>query len=417
MAILADKRGPEPSLQVGLSVEEPQVGARVFRSVAELAEIRDIWTAWQSHPDLDPDFYQMILRTWPHVLRPHVVVLYRDNRPEAMLIGRVEETRLDFRVGYLTLARAKARIMVFPYRGLLGDQSAGSIELLLDSVIRSLRQGEADVAVLSWLDADTLSYQLARRFPGFLIRDYFPSPQPHWAMELSDVVDSDVVDKVYEGLSRDHRWELRRKAKKFNADFPGQLRIEQISQVSQLESLMDDAEEIAEKTYQRGLGVGFARTPAMRERLHLEAEKGWLRAFLLYVADRPCAFWIGRLYRGTFLSDYLSFDPSYGKYSPGTYVLVKAIEHLCGNGAKEIDFGFGEGRYKERFGNRRTLEASVHVYAPTGKGVTLNLLRTATLLVDRTARMILKRTNLLSRLKKSWRSRVAQSESQPGNRE
>jgi hypothetical protein len=45
---------------------------------------------------------------------------------------------------------------------------------------------------------------------------------------------------------------------------------------------MEHAESIAEKSYQRGLGVGFANTPEVRKRLELESQKKWLRASILY---------------------------------------------------------------------------------------------------------------------------------------
>jgi CelD/BcsL family acetyltransferase involved in cellulose biosynthesis len=92
-----------------------------------------------------------------------------------------------------------------------------------------------------------------------------------------------------------------------------------------LDHLFHDVEEIARKTYQRGLGVGFADTTRMRQRLELAARKGWLRAYLLYLGERPCAFWIGMLYGDTFVSDYTGYDPDLRQFSPGIGLVMRMI--------------------------------------------------------------------------------------------
>ena len=93
--------------------------------------------------------------------------------------------------------------------------------------------------------------------------------------------------------------------------------------------MSDIADQITGKSYQRGLGVGFVNDPQARERLRLKATKGWLRAYVLYLADCPCAFWMGDINRGIFGSDYLAFDPAFAKYSPGMYLILQVIEGFC----------------------------------------------------------------------------------------
>jgi CelD/BcsL family acetyltransferase involved in cellulose biosynthesis len=175
-----------------------------------------------------------------------------------------------------------------------------------------------------------------------------------------------------------------------------------------LDRVIAEAEVIAKKTYQRGLGVGFEDTPAMHGRLNFCAQKGWLRAGVLYIGDRPCAFWIGTVYDGVFVSDFLAFDPEFRDYSLGSYLLIAMIEEFCKEGIKAVDFGFGPGEYKERFGNSELREASVHIFAPNFKGITLNALRTVTVLVENTLKKTLQKTNLLPKIKRLWRERVSQ---------
>ena len=87
--------------------------------------------------------------------------------------------------------------------------------------------------------------------------------------------------------------------------------------------------------------------------------------------------------------------------------MMKIVDEFCIERVGEIDFGFGEGRYKEQFGNTPSMEASVCIYAPTPRGILLNTVRTTAGLVDDTIRKVLDRTNVLPKVKKFWRARLA----------
>jgi CelD/BcsL family acetyltransferase involved in cellulose biosynthesis len=146
----------------------------------------------------------------------------------------------------------------------------------------------------------------------------------------------------------------------------------------------------------------------MRQRLQLEAEKGWLRTYILYAANLPCAFWMGTVYRGKFYSDCLGYDPSYEKYSPGTFLLNAMIEDSCRDGIEQVDFGLGDARYKQRFGNCSWQEVTAYIYGPSWRGLRVNALRTPAAFLDRLTKQALDRTNLLPKIKKLWRNRLRQ---------
>ena len=378
---------------------------RVIRTEAEIEEIRPLWKAWQRHPNADIDFYLMIQRLRPNVLRPHIILVSADGAPGAMLIGRIEQGRMECSIGYKSLFAPRVRIMSFIHGGLLGNVSEEASDALVNSIMQSLKEGDADLARLHFLRADSAIYPAIRKRVGFPCRDRFPMVQQHWRIEMAA-----TMQDLLAGLSSDHRWELRKKSKKLLADH-SKVRMECLRKPEDFEPIFRDAEQVAKQTYQRGLGAGFIDSAEMRRIVDLEIRSGWHRTFLLYIDDQPTAFWIGNVYEGTFYSSHLGYLSKYDKYSPGTFLMVRAIEELLNSGIREVDFGLGDARYKQRFGNCSWQDRSVQIFAPTLRGVALNALRTPIMGADRMARNILARTDLLARIKKLWRDSRRQSAS------
>jgi hypothetical protein len=377
------------------------VEVRIARSRSEVEEIREIWSVRPSHRDSDIDFCLDVVWKREEVIRPHVILIYRDGQPETMFVGRVEDARMKAKSGYMRLPGIPSRRLVFSYGGLLGSATAENCRQIMASITATLRNGEADVAVLANLRVSSVLFATALRASGFATRDHIVKPTTRYTMKLP----ADIKN-VYLGLSQNHRSDLKRKARKLLADHHDDVKVRCFREPAEVEELIRQAEDIAKRTYQRGLGVGFHDNEEIRRKLRLCAEKGWLRAYVLYLANTPCAFWIGTLYHGSFCSDYLAFDPLFRANSPGTFLLMKVVEEFCNAGVKEIDFGSGESRYKEQFGNTPLTEASVLVFAPTVKGVLLNAMRTSTGSLENLVRKVLERTELLPKLKRFWRLRV-----------
>ena len=380
---------------------------RVIRCSSEIEELRPLWSLWQHHPNADIDFYLTISRTHADFVQPYIVVVERNGSPEAMLIGRIERRQLECKVGYKTLFRPTARIINFIYEGMLGDLLPDVSAIVVDTITTSLQDGEADLALFNLLRADSPLHEAASRRPGFLSRDYSPPQQIHRSTSLTCKADS------VRALPR----RVQRRNRKLVSDFRDQVRIVCFREPAELDRMMEDVEEVAKKTYQRGLGVGFVKHAAMRQRLQLEAEKGWLRGYVLYLGDRSCAFWIGTLYRGTFHTNFTGYDASYSKYSPGMFLLMRAIEEMRtqrdGPRVHNINWGLGDAEYKEMLGTSQWQEGPVHIFAPTRRGLRLKVLVVATTLIELFSKRFLASTGFLARIKKVWRNHVTEEEARP----
>lgn len=382
-----------------------QTSARVIRSIPELEDLRSTWVSWQHHPNSDIDFYLTILGTRPEIVRPHIIVVYRGGRPDAMLIGRLEHRRFDLKIGYKAFLSPRCRSLTFIYEGLLGNGSPENSRVMLDEIMTSLRRGEADVAFFNSLKVDSPLFCSARTSPGFLSRDYSPDRREHWAMKLPR-----TFQEYYLSLSPRVRKNRRHEANMLNRKYSNNVKVTCVRAADEIDQLIPDLEGIASRTYHRGLGVGFEDSDEMRRRLLLDARQGRLRAYVLYVADKPSAFWLATLYGGTLHGRFTGYLPELAKYSPGTLILLKVIEDSCSSGVREIDFGLGDAWYKGVFCNDSWQEASLFVFGSSPRGLGLSLLRTPITALDRVGRSALRQVAVLARVKRAWRNMLRPGE-------
>jgi hypothetical protein len=385
-------------------ITKPRSGeltVRVLRTLPEIEEMRPSWSSWNAHPNCDLDFYLLLLNSKPEIERPHVIVVYRGQQPAAMLVGRIVRRPVDFKIGYARILKTKARLLYFVYGGTLGDFSPDTVRHVLQSILMSLRNGEADSANLNFIRTDCPLYKEALELPGFLSRDRFSSTQQHISMTLPS-----TPEELYRNLSPKTRQNHRRKARRFEEQFPD-ARIACFKDTDDLERMTADIEEVAKKTYQRGLGTGFASNEETRLLLRFQAQKGWLHAYVLYVAGQPCSFWLGTVYSHTFHGNSFGYDPAYARFSPGMYLLIRGIEDLCSqretHNIQVIDFGLGDAGYKQQLGDTTWEESSPWIFAPSFRGLWLNLLRTPTALADRFARTTIEQIGSASDVKRTWR--------------
>ena len=347
----------------------------------------------------------MILRSRPEILRPHVLVAYRAGIPDAILVGRLESTRLDLKFGYGRLLRPRVRSLTFVREGLLGNASSANCRAFLACIEDSLLKGEADMAFLSHLRVGSeMANAAAKTLKGFG-RAALTAPQFHRVMSLPG-----GSEELYSRLFAKVRKNLRWQARKIVQDFGGKVLVARLSELSDLDAMSRDVEAVAKKTYQRGLGVGFVDNAEMRRRLDLMASKKRLCAYVLYIEDRPIAFWMGTVYKGTLHSDCMGYDPAYAKYSPGMFLIMKATEDLADHrgeyGVTEIDFGLGDAQYKEVLGTSEWKDASAYIFAPRIRGAAMKVLWTLNEAVESAARGVLRTGGLVRRVKKKWRERL-----------
>ncbi|MBN1363501.1 MAG: GNAT family N-acetyltransferase [Syntrophaceae bacterium] len=344
----------------------------IARSIEEINSLRTIWDEFQLRPNSDIDHFLHVTTHDKTIIRPHATLLERAGKPVAIAAGRVEQSRFSCKFGYKNIYAPLTKVLGIPDDGLLGDFSIENGRIILNSLVQTMRLENLDLIRFSYLRIESPMYELVKKHSSILMRDHLKYPSKHWRMDVPE-----NIEGFYKARSSKHRYWLRRIRRILEAEFPGQVHYKVYADGPSLDELIVNAETVARKTYQWGLGQGFRDSPEMRKRLRAFVKKNQLRAHILYIRNDPFAFWLGRSYRNTFYLMQTGYDPEYKRYELGTILFIYMLQDLAENTKMDyIDFGFSEQPYKVRFGNECWEEETVHLFAANSRGLRLNIIRT-----------------------------------------
>ncbi len=392
--------GPEAA-QLGIAAESGYE-LHVARSDVELEPLRPDWERLNRDPNAEPEFFRLINSIRDSVVRPHVIALRKRGLLTGLVVARLVRTQFQCSIGYKTLRVGTVRQIEVLHGGLVGDCGGHCATLIVDELIAALGRNEADVVFLSYPDTASDVFRAALERPRRHYRDRVIQAQPHWRTRLPA-----SLDGFLGRLSQKHRYWIRRMGRLLEAEFPGRIEHRRFSDYADIDSLASDLEAVAEKTYQRGLGDGFTKIREQVARLEFCRRQGWSVGRVICIDGRPCAFWMGTVYRNVFHSEATGYDPAYRKNELGTIVFMKLIEDLCQARVEAIDFGLGDALYKQRFGEERWDEACVRIFAPSWRGLRFSLLRTFVERPALAARRLAERLGIDQRLRTLWRRRLA----------
>ena len=310
----------------------------------------------------DPLVFRTVVGNDEHTLRPFVLVLSKGGELAAMAIAKVAKQSIDLRIGF----KPEMRFLVVPEGGMIARaDSVRHYRALLRVLLHCFSMKLFDAITMYWIPLDSSLYRRAVKTAQWLLRDYFHPVRKHWCMNVPR-----SFEEFLSMRSKSHRSNIRRIKKKIERHGSGDFHLERFDGPEGTLQLVRDAERVASMTYQRRWDVGFRKSVAMEKMLAEAGAAGNLLSYVLYGGDFPCAFQIGILHDNVYNVLYIGHDSCFGKFHPGTYLLLKGIEDLCRGGkASVIDYGFGDGEHKRRFGSRFVWETNVTFFSPTMHGV------------------------------------------------
>jgi hypothetical protein len=380
---------------------------RIIKTLQELKTVQPYWERWQNHANNDFAQFNLVCQLRPEIESPFVTVIEQNNQPHALLCGRLERTQFAPSIGYLSPVRVSAKIMTVIHQGLLGhldEEAARESVYYLWSLLDS---GVADAIEFHYLSEHSILLQALQVY----CSPWFCEKKPRWKIHREMDIPAEGGFIEHKVRSK-HRSQIRKKQRELESAFPSTVSWHWMSRFddADISVLCARLEEVAGRTYQRGLGAGFMDNEEYRQRFVLFARHGQLRVQLLEINGKVKAFWFGTVYQGVFHSSETGYDPDLRKYEVGTLIFIRMVDELAREGIRKLDFGLGDAPYKQRFGDEFWRETTIWLFAPTVKGLALRSIFRLFIMLDSAARQILQKMELTDRLKTIWRRRMVKGE-------
>lgn len=174
-------------------------------------------------------------------------------------------------------------------------------------------------------------------------------------------------DAWFAGLSGSTRSGLKRKAKRVAAASGGTLDVRTYRTPDELASFHPIARTVSARTYQEALlGSGLPDAPGFVRAMLTAAAADRVRAWLLFVGDRPAAYLYCPAQGDTLRYEYLGHDPDFAELSVGSVLQLEAMRSLFAEGRfARFDFTEGEGQHKRQFATGGVPCADLMLLRPT----------------------------------------------------
>ncbi len=377
-----------------------QYEVRVAASVREIETLRPIWKRWAHTLETDIDYFLHQVKQDPAVLRPYVITVYNNGIAQAMLVGQIKRQRASSVISFVTVPGPMVKVLEIKKGGRMGRPSPVLDRIIAAELLKSTKRGEVDSICLERLSLHSGLFREIQKLPGFLVKERVPHIFRYSVLSLH--APRGDAGRVFSGKQLR---EVRRKTRNMERAFPGQVTLKCFSGLGELDAGMCDAMRVAVTTWQYYMGLGLTDTARVRQTLRFFAGHGWLRIYVLYIADAPCAFLVGQVYNNTFHCQFAGYHPNYTRHSVGSLITARAFEDLAKAGVKRVDLGEGGQEHNRRLGCQMSEEGTVHIYSPTLRGLYVNLFFGTTQMMRKTGRRA--RTALgLSRLNRIWREHL-----------
>jgi CelD/BcsL family acetyltransferase involved in cellulose biosynthesis len=177
-----------------------------------------------------------------------------------------------------------------------------------------------------------------------------------WSVEEAEVCPVLELPETYEAyvksLGKNMREQIKRYPKRLEKNF--RVEVELARTPDEVTRALDDLFRLHGKRWRARGQTGVLATPR-RQAFHRDvcavfARRGWLRLWTLKCDGQAACVLLFYFYGGRYWFFIGGFEPEMQKWSVGTCLFARAIEHAIGEGAHEMDFLRGAEEYKYRLG-------------------------------------------------------------------
>jgi hypothetical protein len=290
----------------------------------------------------------------------------------------------------------KVRIPALVYSPLFTGEPSAAIEPAL-----VLPQFRDDIAAVLFSSQPIKGDLPLISIPSGLIR-YVPNQYPRYYVDLHGTFAS-----YRDNLSSNYRHNLRRYSKRFSEFCEGTDSFRVFRTPDDMGTFHSLARQISQLTYQeRLLGVGLPDTEQFRQKLIGMAATDSVRNYVLYHGEKPVAFLYCSVHGRDVTAEVTGYDPAYDRFSPGTLLLYRMLEHLFSEERfRSVDFGSGEALFKSAFSTGSARCADIYFFRLRPWGLFIVLSHAGLKAISRFIVRLLRELKVNDRVKKLLRRR------------
>ena len=379
------------------SKKDDNYSVRIGQNTQEIKAMKDSLSEYQAYPVSDIDYLVAELAWQKDEIKPYVILLTHNSRVELILFGKIEQKELEFKIGKKVVFKNKMRSLSVVNESIFGDLSPANCEILQMELQKCLKEKIADSVYFQYLPTANDLCRIALTSRNSLIKDHYPEIMSRYRMTLPE------NHEIFLALRKKNiRKSLRRTLRRLDGKFPDEISIRCFREKSEINRFCREAAEITKQSWQFKIGRGITDNIKTRQLLSILAEQSRFIGFILYLADKPCAFSSGISYNNIYYGEEIGYNTKYKKYSVGMVLILKIIEALCDDPDLEfIDFGPGDVDYKENFCDLKWQVASFHMFPRTVKGSMLSAITRFSGASDKAGKFILNQLKLKNLMKAS----------------
>ena len=281
---------PSDWCPLGPEMTAGKYSVQIATTLDAIEALRPTWRRWAHSLDTDIDYFLYDMTHDPESLHPYVVAVYNEGIPQAMLVGKVKNRRAASVVSFVNIPGPRARVLEIKKGGRMGRPSPVIDKLLALELLKATKSGDVDSVCFERLPLHSELFRQVQQLPSFLVKERVPHVFCYSVLSLT--APERKRPRVFSGKTRR---EIRRKTRIVERAFPNQMKLKCFSDVGELDAGMCDAMRVAVTTWQYYLGLGLTDTAQTREAFRFFAKQGWLRIYVLYIKETPCAFLVGQL--------------------------------------------------------------------------------------------------------------------------
>lgn len=333
-----------------------------------IENLRPAWRKWADSFETDIEYYLHTVRSDATILHPYVITVCHGEIDQAMLIGMVRKQKVSAALSFVRIPGPAIKVLEIMEGGRMGHQSTAIDKLIARQLSKDIRRNKIDLLRIRRLQLRSELLGQLRQLLNLDIKD--PVADASFDSMLSLTSNGGKPAPVFSGkILR----EVRRKIRILQRAFPNKSRFKCFSDPCELDAGIRDAMIVVVTSWQHPFGYALVDNWQTRENFMFCAKQGWLRIYVLYVDEHPCAFLIGQLYKDKFQCQYAGYDLSFGRFSVGSLLTAWALESLAITGGRRVDLGEGNPEYNQRLGCKRSEDVRLDVCSPTLRGRWLNM--------------------------------------------